>query len=157
MLVRTEKNYQVKPALFFQGTNFEAYATVTAPDSWWPYSVSGLFREHLLKYMVVNTPSGQELPSAPWGGCVIKYFQWKPSPWRLSWEVQQRNTTKFSAILWPLAMPTVWVSVLRSPPGCSISVLKIIHVPYICYCYFIFKFSLLITNQSVVTAKFWYS
>ena len=157
MLVRTEKNYQEKPALFFQGTNFEAYATVTAPDSWWPYSVSGLFREHLLKYMVVNTPSGQELPSAPWDGCVIKYFQWKPSPWRLSWEVQQRNTTKFSAILWPLAMPTVWVSVLGSPPGCSISVLKIIHVPYICYCYFIFKFSLLITNQSVVTAKFWYS
>ena len=105
MLVRRAKP---RKACSFYGTNLAAHAAVTAPDSWWHCSVSGLFTEHHLKYMVVKTSSGQELPSAPPGWCIIKCLQWYTPPWRLSWDVQQRSTTEFSAILWTIAMPTAW-------------------------------------------------
>ena len=154
MLVRTAKP---RKACSFYGTNFAAYATVTAPDSWWHCSVSGLFTEHLLKYMVVKTSSGQELPSAPPGWLCNQVPPVVHSSVKtvLRCSAEEYHRSICNSV--NCSDTNSLVSVLGSLPVCSVSALKIIHAPYICYCCVIFKSFLLSTNQSVITPRFWYN
>ena len=154
MLVRTAKP---RKACSFYGTNFAAYATVTAPDSWWHCSVSGLFTEHLLKYMVVKTSSGQELPSAPPGWLCNQVPPVVHSSVKtvLRCSAEEYHRSFCNSV--NCSDTNSLVSVLGSCPVCSVSALKITHAPYICYCCVIFKSSLPSTNQSVITPRFWYS
>ena len=145
MLVRTAKQRKACSSLL--QAQLAACATVTAPDSWWPCSVSGLFTERVLKYMVVNISNGQEIPLAPPGWLCNQVPPMVRSPLKTVLRYSAKEYHRIFCNFVKHSNANSLVSVLGSLHGCSISALKIMHAPYISYCYIIFKSSLLSTNQ----------
>lgn len=104
-------------------------------------------------------PVARSFPQHPLGWWCSQVPPVRPFPMKtLRRFTTRENPSDFSAILWATAVPAEsgfqpWGLFM----GCCISALKTMHAPCICYCYIIFKFLLLVTNQSVITPKLCYS